>query len=251
MKILLSVITFLLSTQFLVAQTADEIIQKYIAARGGKEKLDAIKTIYMEGSEEIYGRSQQFEIVIENKKFYRKDVIYPNRKIFDILIDSPALSAFTNLKNGVTKLADSVAKSRKYKLDIEGSLINYALKGHKVDFIKKDTINGATECYKLKFTSNIGTEIYYWFDAKTFLKVQSSIIDTAPIYTLSNKRIDLPVEDIISYNNYRMVDGVLFPFSQTISVYSHELKKELGTINTFYVIITPNIVINPNLYRFK
>ena len=41
--------------QFIQAQSVDDIINKYVEARGGKEKLNAIKSLYMEGSREMMG----------------------------------------------------------------------------------------------------------------------------------------------------------------------------------------------------
>src|SRR5581483_3802251 len=43
-------IAILVATTALTAQTADEIVNKYADAIGGKKKLQEIKNIYMEGS---------------------------------------------------------------------------------------------------------------------------------------------------------------------------------------------------------
>ncbi len=37
------------------AQTADEIINKYIDALGGKEKLQQVKSVYMENTQQVMG----------------------------------------------------------------------------------------------------------------------------------------------------------------------------------------------------
>ena len=46
---------FLVAVQFAQAQTVDEIIDKYIKAIGGKDKLLLIATIYKEGSVKMMG----------------------------------------------------------------------------------------------------------------------------------------------------------------------------------------------------
>jgi len=46
---------FLVAVQFAQAQTVDEIIDKYIKAIGGKDKLLLIATIYKEGSVQMMG----------------------------------------------------------------------------------------------------------------------------------------------------------------------------------------------------
>ncbi len=37
------------------AQTADEIVNKYVDAIGGKEKLQQVKTVYMENTTQVMG----------------------------------------------------------------------------------------------------------------------------------------------------------------------------------------------------
>ena len=41
--------------QFAHAQTADEVVDKYIASLGGKDKLMSLKTVKMEGSMSVQG----------------------------------------------------------------------------------------------------------------------------------------------------------------------------------------------------
>lgn len=41
--------------QFVHAQTADEVVDKYIASLGGKEKLMSLKTVKMEGGVRVCG----------------------------------------------------------------------------------------------------------------------------------------------------------------------------------------------------
>src|SRR5215831_14832509 len=52
------------------AQTADEIINKHIDALGGKEKLDQLKSIYVETSVEAMGNtSPSIENLVQGKGF--------------------------------------------------------------------------------------------------------------------------------------------------------------------------------------
>ena len=66
-------VMFLVSVQFASAQTVDDIIDKYIAARGGKEKLTAIKSIYMEGSREMMGNEVMVKVTKVQVKLSRTE----------------------------------------------------------------------------------------------------------------------------------------------------------------------------------
>lgn len=250
MKVLLSVITLLFYSQVSFAQTADEIIEKYIESRGGKEKLNAIQTICFEGSKEVFGISRSIKINIEQGKFYREDYDMFGEHGFSIITTTEGWKYSSINPKKMNKISDTALAAAQYKYDIEGSLVDYAAKGHKVALIGTDTIN-AQECFKIKFTSNIGTEILYWFDKKSFYKVQSSIKETTRVYTAKDVYTNVLVEDIIQYKNYRFVDGVLFPFIQTIEIYRIDNGVKLGNVNTYYNNIQPNKPIDPRLYRLK
>ena len=59
--------------QFVQAQSVEDIINKYLEARGGKDKLKAIKSIYMEGSREMMGTMMAVKVTVVNGKLFRKD----------------------------------------------------------------------------------------------------------------------------------------------------------------------------------
>ncbi len=59
--------------QFVKGHTVDEIIDDYIDARGGKEKLNAIKSLSMEGSRQMMDKKIFVKITIVDKKLSRTD----------------------------------------------------------------------------------------------------------------------------------------------------------------------------------
>src|SRR6185437_2038249 len=62
---------FLSSFSLIYAQTADEVIGKYINVMGGKEKLLSIKNLYMEGSLDMNGTPMNVKYWIINKRAVR------------------------------------------------------------------------------------------------------------------------------------------------------------------------------------
>ena len=53
------------------AQTADDIITKYINVMGGKDKLLSIKNVYMEGNMDLTGSDMNVKYWVVNKKAVR------------------------------------------------------------------------------------------------------------------------------------------------------------------------------------
>jgi len=248
MKILLLFISLFCVHFTIRAQTVEEIITKYTAARGGIEKLKAIKTIHMEGSCIQFGKLFKLVKNIENKKFYRADQILTHNT-FSTVINSDGVWHVINKK--AKKIPDSIAYNYQYRLDIEGSLVDYISKGHKVELLGKDTATGGQQCYKIKFTSNIGVEIIYWIDTVNYFKVQSSIMERSMI---PNKYGELEsrqmLKDVIFYKNYKNINGIIFPYVELMNMYN-EKGELVNTINTYYEIIEIDKPLKPRVYKLK
>ena len=116
------------------AQTADEIINKYADALGGKKKLEAIKNIYMEGSVNAQGQQIPMKFWFVIKKSMRQEVTFNGMTQYTIVrTDSGwVFSPFQGQKQAEPMTAEQV-KSQQTELDVPGmELINYKEKGYKV-----------------------------------------------------------------------------------------------------------------------
>ena len=67
------------------AQTADEIIDKYINAIGGKENWKKINSMVVEGMVEVQGLEIPYKMQVVNNKGMRSDAEFQGNKIIDIL----------------------------------------------------------------------------------------------------------------------------------------------------------------------
>ena len=111
---------------------------------------------------------------------------------------------------------------------VEGPLFNWKEKGHTLEFLGEDTIEG-TPAWKLKLTLKNGDESTIWFDKDAYLMIKSEG---------KRKRGEQEIEIESSFGDYKEVDGLLFPFSietkakgqpqgATITVVSIELNPKL------------------------
>lgn len=149
------------------AQTADEVINKYISAMGGKEKLNSMKTLYMEGVAVMQnGNEISTKIYKAQDKLYRREVAAPFGNIVMVVTDKQGWSS--NPRNGGSfeAMPEEGVKNQQHELDCAGPLVDYAAKGHKVELIGKEEVEG-TEAIKIKLTLKSGQDVNYFFDPKT------------------------------------------------------------------------------------
>ncbi len=160
----------LVSTAFTTqAQTADEVIDKYIAAIGGKEKWKQVNTIKIDGQIEVQGLEIPFTMQAANNKGTRVDAEFQGNKIIEIV--TPAQGWSQNPMAGKATLQPLSADELKQKLDdldIQSAFIDYKEKGSTVEALGKDEEDG-NEYFKIKLTTKNQNETTYFFDLKTNL----------------------------------------------------------------------------------
>jgi hypothetical protein len=187
------------------AQTLDEIIAKHIKARGGMDKLKAIQTVRITGKM-IQGPGLEAPFTLEMKR--------PNNGRLEFTFQGlTAVQAYDG-KNGweimpfggrkdPQPMSPEDVKEAEEQADMDGPLVDYKAKGHQVELVGKDKVEG-TDAYKLKVTLKNGDLRYYYLDAEYFLDLK-----------MESKRnvrgTDREFEN--SYGDYKEVGGVMFPYS--------------------------------------
>jgi len=68
--------------QYIQSHSVDEIIRKYLDARGGKQKLNAIRSVYMEGSRIIMGTQIPVKVTINEYLEISKEFSTPKSNSF-------------------------------------------------------------------------------------------------------------------------------------------------------------------------
>jgi len=186
------------------AQTVDEIIAKNIQARGGIDKLKAVKTLRMTGK--INEGGFRATVTQENRR--------PNKIREEFIIQGMAeveasdgkttwqVSPFEGRKDPNLVSADD-AKGLLESADIDGQLVDYRNKDHRAELIGHDSFEG-TDCYKIKLTMANGDVRYYYIDTDTFLELK--------IETERTIRGTVQYGEII-LGDYEQVNGVYYPFA--------------------------------------
>ena len=196
----------LVFAQFAQAQSVDEVVDKYMAAMGGKDKLMALTSLHTQG---VSVMSNGTEITNNTykvqDKLFRQDIDFGMGT--QVTIVTPEKGWRSNPRNGgaFEPISEEGLKAYLHQMDCAGPLVNYAAKGHKAELMGKETIEGA-ECYKIKLTTKAGKEVMYWIDTKTNLINQSS-------QKLAGRGGGPDTEIIFTYKDYKAVDGIQFAYS--------------------------------------
>ena len=192
------------------AQTADEIISKYVDAIGGKDKIAGIKTLYKESDIEVMGNTASSVTNIVNGKGYKMEMDFNGSKIINCITDKGGWSLNPMMgQSSPEAMPDDQVKSTQSQLFIEGPLVNYQAKGNKVELQGQEAVNGAN-CFKLKVTTPEGAQITAYVDANTYLI--SKVITKA---TVSGQ----DVETTLVFSKYQKTDyGFVVPMSQELTL---------------------------------
>jgi outer membrane lipoprotein-sorting protein len=210
------------------AQSVDEIIKKHLEARGGVEKIKAIKSLKASGK--ILQQGLEIPISLQQKR--------PNKVRLDATFQGKTQTQAYDGQVGwkvnpfqgspdPEKVAGDELKDLEEQADIDGALVDYKQKGHAVELVGKEDLEGSP-VYKLKVTLKSGDVRHVYLDADKYLELK-----------LTSKRKTPGGEmEIESFpGNYKPVNGVLFPFS---------IENKVGG-NTLYTITVDKIEVDTNV----
>ena len=187
------------------AMSADELIAKNVQARGGADKIAAIKDLKVEGKLRVGGT---FELTFVQ---YEKA---PNLTRFDATVQGLTqvqawdgqsawrISPFQGRKDP-ERLSEEDSKSIADSAYLAGPLVDYKKQGSTIEYLGTEDVDG-TNAHKLKVSLKTGDTEYVYLDPDHFLEIR----------VVGQRRVrGTETEDITDYGDYEQVNGVYFPFS--------------------------------------
>ena len=186
------------------AQTVDELIKKNIDARGGIQKLKAIKSIKATGK--ITPQGLEIPITLQQKRpaMVRMDAVFQGKSLVQCYDGETGwkIDPFQG-SSDPEKVAGDDLKDLQEQSDFDGALVDYKDKGHTVELIGKEDLEG-TPVYKLKLTLKNGDVRHIYLDAENYLELRVT----------SKRKTPGGEVDVDQYlGNYKPVDGIMFPHS--------------------------------------
>ena len=187
------------------SQTADELIAKNIQARGGMEKMKAIRNIRMTGRFEG-GGGFTASVGQEN---VRPELI---RQTFT-LQGMTVIQAYDGTtgwqvqpfggKKDPELMGEDDLRDLLLDADFDGPLVDYKEKGNTVEFLGHDVVDG-DDALRLKVTLKNGDIIYDYLDPDTFIEIRKEIQQ----FIRGSQR-----DRVVGLGSYKPVAGVMYPFS--------------------------------------
>lgn len=187
------------------AQTADEIISKHIEAIGGAENWKKINTVKQEASLSVQGMDIPVVITFVHNKGFKQEFTVMGMSGYSIITPEGGWN-FSPMA-GQTKPEPITADELKYgkdQLDLQGEFIDYKAKGHSLEVLPKEDVDG-TECHVVKINRKSGTESVFYFDPKTYyiIRTKSKVVANGQ-----------EVESIVNMSNFqKLPEGIVMPFT--------------------------------------
>ncbi len=192
------------------AQTAEEIVAKYLKTVGGADKIQAVKTLRRSGKF-IGGGGFEATILEENK---RANMV---RQEFSLqgLTGINAYDGKTGWKiepwqgkKDPEPLGEEEMKQILEDSDFDGPLVNYQQKGNKLEFVGMEPVEG-TDAFKLKLTLANGDVRFYYMDTDYYVPIK---IDTKRMVRGAEREYETSLGD------YKEVAGWYLPHSVEVNV---------------------------------
>lgn len=183
-------------------KSADELIAKYVEAIGGQAALRSIKSIRLHGKTMMMGGIEApitLELVRPNK--IRTEIDFPGMKLVTAFDGATGwvISPFGG-KTEPEKMSETQLTTVLDQADFDGPLVDYKKKGHAVEFLGEDEVEG-TPTYKLKLTKKSGTVEYYHLDMEHYILVARMA---------KQEFQGGEIETVEHFGDYKLVGGRLF-----------------------------------------
>jgi len=187
------------------AQTADEIVTKYVAARGGYDKIKAVRSERVIGTISFGGGVDGLFLVERERSLKMHMEINLNGSTMIRVYDGKSAGWIYNPftpNPAVQAMSEAELRNIFDEADFEGPFVDYKQKGSVIEFVGKADVEGKP-AYKLKLTNKNGDVSYFYFDAGNYLLLEWRGV---------RKAGDADQTSESYFRDFREVEGLKYPF---------------------------------------
>jgi hypothetical protein len=188
-------------------QTAEELVNKNLQAKGGTDKIKAIQSIRITGKLRGRGRGGSTHAMVQEN-------VRPNlvRESFSLQGMTAVLAydgttgwqiqPFGGHKDSELMGEDDL-RNVLLDADFDGPLVDYKEKGNTIEYLGHDVVDG-DDALRLKVTLQNGDILYSYLDPDTYLEIRREVQE----FIRGSVR-----ESVMEMGSYKPVAGVMYPFS--------------------------------------
>lgn len=214
------------------AASLDDVIARNVETRGGLEALKTVETARMTGTMTVPGGGEvPFTIEYRRPNKMRMEATMQGMTMVQAVDGDSgwAIMPFMG-KTDPEPMAEDQLKQMKSQSDmIEGDLVDWADKGHQVELLGKEEIEG-TEAYKLKVVRSNGDVVYSYLDTEYCLEFKR---ETKTEVMGQEMNVSVAIGDykevggvVLAHSIEATAEGV--PQGQVITVEQVELNVDVG-----------------------
>ena len=211
-------IIILAAAAIVSAQTLESVLAKTYEAQGGLDKLKSIQSTQVKAKMMMQGLELPITIYQKRPSFIRSEIVVQGMKIIQVYdgnqgwMINPMMGSMDPID-----MPSEEMKSVKEQADIDGFLVDWKTKGHTLELVGKEDVEGA-EAYHIKVTTKDTTIRHIYIDADSYLPIQQK-----GKYPSQGKEIE--ITNLMG--SYKKVGDFMFPFSSESKAEGTTIQKML------------------------
>jgi photosystem II stability/assembly factor-like uncharacterized protein len=186
----------------------DDLLARHVAARGGIDKLRALQSVRLTGTARFNEQDLEIEasygLAQKRPGSIRVEISFQGLTGVDASDGKEVWSTepWNGRRDAFRQSADE-SKELKHAGDLDGPLVDWKSKGHQVDYLGLEEIDGAP-AHKLRVTLKDGDVEYHYLDRDSLLAIRI-------VYESRVRGVERIFESDLG--DYELVAGVWTPFS--------------------------------------
>jgi outer membrane lipoprotein-sorting protein len=228
-SIKITILALIIGLSPVSAQSLDEIINNYIVAMGGAEKLGKLNSLKISADVEMMNTKMPVTTTVVQNKGFRTETVIQGKTIIQAVYGNKGwmINPMAGQEKAVA-LPEAAIKPMTSQTDLTG-LYNYKEKGYTLSLDGEEDLLGA-KVFKITSTMKNGVKQTSYISKDTWyiLKVEATVPVNGEEIKTENSQSD-----------FKQVDGITFPFSSEISTSAIPGMKMVNKIST--VEVNPKI----------
>jgi hypothetical protein len=194
---------FALAASMAEAQRVEDIVRRYVEARGGVAKLRAVESLRFSGTMELPDVSTAFVLELKRPNRMRTEFVVQGQTGVRAFDGQQAWERLPLPGERPRPMGPEEAAEARAQADVDLSpLVDSAAKGFAIELVGRDRLPGG-ETWKLVVRGREGAPRTLHLDVRTHLVVQ-----TIDVRSVDGK----PVEMVTEISDYRPLAGLVFPY---------------------------------------